>query len=103
MTWTESTPGPWTWRMSCSSNGHETLNSVDGPIGIMRLVSNRSAENEANARLIAAVPDLLAAAEKIEPLMVAVLELIGKKSVLTADTYRALDALSDAIKKAKGE
>jgi hypothetical protein len=45
--------------MSASSTGHETLNSVNGPIGIMRLVSNRSAENEANAKLIAAAPRLL--------------------------------------------
>jgi hypothetical protein len=53
------TPGPWTAnRLIVSSGG-----AVPVPLALMALHGSREAEAEANARLIAAAPDLLEAAK----------------------------------------
>lgn len=50
------TPGPWTAQCFLVTAGHDQITHCGG-----NLPNNRSHEAEANARLIAAAPDLLAA------------------------------------------
>ena len=89
----EFTPGPW-------RDDDGTIVAGDGPINIAytrTVIAEREAEQRANARLIAAAPDLLAACEAY----------VAADQMKDPGAYlRALDALSiqmrTAIAKARG-
>lgn len=84
------TPGPW--RVAPPSIGRFKVVSVDG-LKVVGEASNYNEQAEANARLIVAAPDLLAACE-------AAYDSYDMTGGLARDTA---DKLLAAIKKAKGE
>lgn len=90
------TPGPWKYGIELSSRSGEWLISFDAGYrgrGIC-IAETRpgTGHEEANARLIAAAPELLEALEEA----VCALEVCGKD-------YRATEIARTAIAKAKGE
>jgi hypothetical protein len=87
------TPGPWTYgRMDELNHGSE-YSWVSGPVGcIAHVYPDREPTNDlANARLIAAAPELLAACK-----------LALEHLVITDYTIAAQYVLTEAIKKAEG-
>ena len=87
------TPGPWTYEEEAYH-----MEQVFGPKGLIAQVVGDSAETCANAILIAAAPDLLAALER----------LLGSTKRGNADDHEAdcrcvIHEASAAIAKAKGE
>ena len=82
----EHTPGPW--RVDCGEYSDEY---------VLRngLVTHTEAEREANARLIAAAPDLLAAARAV------VESTVTRDGMEIAPTRASVEALSAAIAKAE--
>ena len=98
------TPGPWTFKfelrkMFCSTTGeprHSKNHWVMPPEGIHVALVNESGHEEqvaANARLIAAAPELLGALEKVLPLISAFNE---------GPWIEAADAVRAALAKASG-
>lgn len=92
----EHTPGPWRW------DGIGAIETAKGdPIVVDRGMT------DANARLIASAPDLLAACKAAHTLISAVVigSILGHKPISTAGTEvnRVTDLLSTAIDKAEGE
>lgn len=92
------TPGPWD--VNASRNGYTSEVAIEGPIReqetapVCWIGANRiSSENEANARLIAAAPELLAACR-------AALEFIQAQRMGSGNAEPLLLA---AIKKAEGK
>ena len=84
MTKHNHTPGPWTWQLQPYSEPND-----DDPCAEVSVVNSVGVCRVADARLIAAAPDLLAACEK------AIAD-----DELDVDTSDMLEA---AIKKARGE
>lgn len=101
----EHTPGPWSYRKvprkqeweintgRCPNLGHESWTGMSVVFGCDDYPKMGKIVGEANARLIAAAPDLLEALEHSQRL----LERLGLQS---SDEYQAN---SYAIAKAKGE
>lgn len=99
------TPGPWTARAFSSVVGCPITAQPDRTKNTINLAgvygsqhdsdAERRAEIEANARLIAAAPDLLSAARRALAVLRATGESVRPKN--------ALGALHDAIVKASGE
>ena len=96
------TPGPWYYDRYCSvapfgkyAIGAKGIRSIAVTTG--SALSELTAENEANARLIASAPDLLAALEKAARELGCYVASGGPKS--TVDAYQSARA---AIARAKG-
>jgi hypothetical protein len=85
------TPGPWRVEGPYVFSSGRTVARFDWDI--------RDAADEANARLIAAAPDLLAAAETV---LAGLNERIDTATDRTP-VFAGIAALSDAIHKARGE
>jgi hypothetical protein len=88
MTTTTHTPGPWYWQPTAGN--HDFLICPEGPGNTIAIVRDF---DEANARLIAAAPELLAAIQRIvndnEP---------GEDALLTAGGYnQACAAIAKAL------
>lgn len=94
----EHTPGPW--RLSGPDCfGDYTVQSQESPLAIaavcngqMRSMGGKSGEHTANAQLIEAAPDLLAACE----------EFVGKVEAGKARSSKSYAQMKAAISKAKG-
>lgn len=101
----KATPGPWIYRKAVEDDLHSHW--IDGPSnqpggGTRPLAEVRTyynGESEANARLIAAAPDLLAAVQSL----VFLVKESGFRSGLTEDAFDAalLSGIA-AIEKARG-
>ena len=95
---TKHTTGPWHTTKPSESNGYVWVNPIDGCCGeVATAWSTSQGSAEANARLIAAAPDLLESLEMI----------VSEADSYTARTgkpvYNWLDQARAAIAKAKGE
>ena len=88
MTTTKHTPGPWSASPSPTSDGLYHVYKADG-----NFLTLEDAEHEANARLIAAAPDLLAALEAA----------VHLPSLPAVEQVRVQNQARAAIRKAKGE
>jgi hypothetical protein len=93
------TQGPWGYRRAFS-NG-EPCGMVITPMGYDLNTSNEE-ENEANARLIAAAPELLAALQELIRMQVKGHDLIDRMQ-FSPEGRRISDLSLFAIAKAKGE
>ena len=96
MSKTTHTPGPWfinkraAMFIECAHRGIASCTGADN-----RSPDNLEAENKANARLIAAAPDLLAACK-------AALAALSQPMTYPADIEAAKKWLTDAAAKAEG-
>ena len=102
MSETKHTPGPW-HQARFTNMGHEhTLATVVGPdnepIAHTFSISRSHEERLANARSIAALPDLLAALVGIRECT-----FIDRTKALDTPCPDCIDMVNDAIAKAKGE
>jgi hypothetical protein len=91
---TQHTPGPWRYQDVRSQKEHVyfRIEAKDGAVGFAYKHNN---DEEANARLIAAAPDLLAALEGL---------LAGsERHIFHTECQKERDAASAAIARAKGE
>ncbi len=86
----EFTPGPW------GANRYDEVNSAHGYL-IAYCVGHSDSHNKANARLIAAAPDMLAALQRISAEVHAIKDKAYGPALRDAPAFRAADA---AIKKA---
>lgn len=97
---TTHTPGPWKTVIGPSTCAVTTANEAPYQAGICRILeksaSYHEGEAEANARLIAAAPELLAA------LRVAALICAKQNSLSYADRREAHEIVMQAIAKAEG-
>ena len=105
---TRHTPGPWhtthkdygdEWWFGGRGEGQCIVEDASG-----EMIAVYGGHDEANARLIAAAPDLLAALVEAEPLLVALIERV-KRAPGGDETY-TLGVLADiraAVARAKGE
>lgn len=59
---TQHTPGPWNYSGPCEITGRYSI-FHNGPLAYCADTTAKPGDGEANARLIAAAPDLLAAAQ----------------------------------------
>jgi hypothetical protein len=94
----KSTSGSWSISTIALHNP-DRFTVISGQIEVARIEPRRfdDEENKANARLIAAAPELLAAAEMV------VAHFNGmKRGALSPSLTRAVDASNAAIQKAKG-
>ena len=89
---TQHTPGPW----EVSPYGNITSKSLT-VAKVEQMPGNYESEKQANARLIAAAPDLLVALEQCVPIIVSHANATFGDGVLTLQVARS------AIAKAKGE
>ena len=102
---TQHTPGPWRIVMSAGNfdsrvNAYQVKYGRAGtPLCIVDGAGNSSMHNEANARLIAASPDLLAELKDA----LRVLENVWPPETRSSGIKRQLDAMRAAIAKATGE
>ena len=94
----QHTPGPWSAEIPSASNGYVWIDPVDGCCGEIATVWNTHDNSEANARLIAAAPDLLEALKAVVNDWVAPDDLPFEDGEMPA-----LDAARAAIAKATGE
>ena len=86
------TPGPWE---ADESRAMTAINTADKHVAMVNISHQVSiAEHHANARLIAAAPEML---DALESLVSCISETRG------SDAYLALIAARDAITKAKGQ
>lgn len=94
----QHTEGPW--RTERNEDADEiSITNFGGEIAVLHGVSLGDAD-EANARLIAAAPDLLAALELAE----ATIRRLAQRSEAAArSVLGTLDVTGDAIRKARGE
>jgi len=89
---TQHTPGPW------EVSPYGNITSKSGKIAsVEQMPSNYESEKQANARIIAAAPDLLVALEQCVPIIVRHANATFGDGVLTLQVARS------AIAKAKGE
>lgn len=98
------TKAPWSASWDCNGLGYVGV----GPnCTVAHIVVPPSGDQEANARLIAAAPDLLEALQSLEPLLEAVTIGLGRVWVEAdgskTDFGAALDEARAAIAKATGE
>jgi len=110
MTTTTHTPGPWkveTWKYKTPAREVLTINTKFDAIaqtcGLWRDGDDSANEEEANARLIAAAPDLLAALESQVSALDSALSAyrMGERSSVIIEHARAaIEAARDAIDKA---
>ena len=102
MTQTNHTPGPWSLKMTGWRTNPFAIYSPRRP-GAVACVPSRTSvpldEQDANARLIAAAPELLAVLEGMDE----ELSLWGADTIETMNLTARLDAIRAAIAKAKGE
>lgn len=102
MTQTNHTPGPWSLKMTGWRTNPFAIYSPRRP-GAVACVPSRTSvpldEQDANARLIAAAPELLAALKGMDE----ELSLWGADTIETMNLTARLDAIRAAIAKAKGE
>ena len=103
---TQHTPGPWFYDWSSKTNGVVNQFHIGPQIGPLDemgnvepliTVDNDSDEAEANARLIAAAPELLEALAEVEIFIANMPKGIGRGAA--APVYNKIEA---AISKAKG-
>ena len=107
MSETKHTPGPWRIVGEMGDSPFISGTMPDGvPDHICQIIETPDAEDYANARLIAAAPDLLAALIEARSL----LETAGRyfpKSIKNGDRYSLLNVLANsvnpAIAKAEGK
>lgn len=100
------TPGPWGYGMASNYEGYyvspanrlPTLAAVQGPIS----VHNFPGQTEANARLIAAAPELYDAAAEAFGALIYIFETSDDPQT-SADAKEAADKLEPALRKARGE
>lgn len=101
------TPGPWTMRKVGSFEEFEIEAESEDSTGKFIVDVAPSVAHEANARLIAAAPDLLAVAKAAEKFYVAELEAIGgcdhPVNICCCGIVSELETLRDAIAKAEGK
>ena len=109
------TPGPWQIQKYVNYEGWSIWGSEDGCIAERWYASPRdnseNARMQANAALIAAAPDLLAAAEEVMGRSYLISPVTGRQlcvecSVYVGEEHSAdcyIPALTAAIKKAKGQ
>lgn len=88
------TPGPW------SAKDWRVCHSVDGDIGVICDTANnkatRTAENMANAKLIAAAPELLAVVELVREEVPRLEQMLETHQMGTVE-YRLAERLLDAL------
>ena len=90
------TPGPWTLRPSRKSKGAHYIEGGN-PGWLVAEVSGQGDSNEANSRVIAAAPDLLAA-------LIGMVEVLQPAEVdFNEMEERVMAQARAAIKKARGE
>lgn len=98
------TPGPWNYRESLASGNNFIYagGKKEAIAGVLRYVSeDGGTEGDANARLIAAAPELLAAAHKIvESLEELAHVQCGDRNI--AHTWDFVKIADEAIAKAEG-
>ena len=94
------TPGPWFWEYSQDSDGPIALSAGRTDVLLATGAFGRAwAEvGDADARLIASAPDLLAACEAAGPLLL----LLGAKTDWPAEVKVTLEAMRAAVARAKG-
>lgn len=94
------TPGPWKLGYS-ETFGHQVLIQTEYPCDSTRIILAQS-HNEANARLIAAAPDLLEACKALLEEWKSRTAMI-ESCDLTEEEDRAVELAESAITKATGE
>ena len=96
------TPGPWTYE--CGDDGAVVYKEA---VGTVANVPDDLTASEANARLIAAAPDLLAALVDARNVLALALPKFGEDSTddedSADDVQGLINRIDDAIAKAKGE
>jgi len=92
---TPHTPGPWSWNHGPRDSEFDT---ITGPKGFFICeIAISHPENEANARLIAAAPELL------EALKIGIETMLnGPERILRQDEQEAIMKMRTAIAKAEG-
>lgn len=89
--------GEWEWVVK-----GQNIVTANGEIGIAKVYDNIGQPREANARLIAAAPELLAACENILTPFgggeIVITEVVGENKHIRSTTE-----IKDAIRKARGE
>jgi hypothetical protein len=95
------TPGPWEVRWGCNVFAKRADTGSEGVVAACGgHSSNKVAcrpENEANARLVATAPDLLAALVRLVACPDVNLDMLSPETIVAADQAR------DAIRKARGQ
>ncbi len=91
------TPGPWFAKRMRNDNGNFDIDSVGGYFVAKSIGGLDVGEEEANARLIAAAPELLAALQRAYMALIGYLP--GHRNAITD---AAIDAARAAIAKAEG-
>ena len=101
-TMSRHTPGPWMAQIAREETGFRMVRTyvLDGASGdpIAHVQANGMAEEEANARLIAAAPDLLDALRKAQSLLVE----LRAHELTDADDVEVMAAIEAVIVKATG-
>lgn len=98
---TQHTPGPWT-----HTPGQDTVWARDGELLVARTDYTRGRmainEDEANARLIAASPEMLAALESAALTIRDLSKQLADLGVVPDQGWKAFRAARDIVAKAKG-
>jgi len=97
-TQTKHTPGPWTTNRTSDTSEGRSIGTAKGSIALLTEDRYTASEQTANARIIAAAPDLLAAAERVARLME---WKDTPSSMVEIDAVKA--QLRSAIARARGE
>ena len=92
------TPGPWRWKGGTLLGPDDRNASFDDCL--LRCVIGGEPERKADEHLIAAAPDLFAAAEA---LLAADLAVQNSQPLTAPQWDEVIDALAAAVKKARGE
>lgn len=104
---TKHTPGPWTWDGEFGLGWYAELVSPEKYVGhYSRPQALSREESKANARLIAAAPELLAALEDILPHAIRDIHELNEQmvgSLYPSINLAKIKRAEDAIAKAKGE
>jgi hypothetical protein len=107
---TKHTPGPWTMRKSQHDERHYAVHAASAMRFVAHVATHPSVgqameNNEANARLIAAAPDGLAANIKARDAILDVLGtgMIGSDGLIAATLRDAMQACNAAIAKATND
>jgi hypothetical protein len=103
---TKHTPGPWT--VEKFTREHEWVRMrarvTDGEDTVAQLFDSAFEDrNHANARLIAAAPEMLEALELTLEALFQNPELNFCKGPMAIETFEAINSIKAAIRKAKGE